>query len=580
MNLTIEKNLEVAMQDGVVLATDVYRPQTSAALPVVMLRLPYNKENPVLLFLAGDILRVAQAGYAVVVQDCRGTYASGGEFSPYFQEARDGADAIAWAAAQPWCNGTVGTMGASYYGATQWLAASEQPPALKAMAPFITTDQYYERWTYQGGAFQLGFMLQWASSTFAVGEVVRRLGRGEAQPADLGAAVAAADAVAQNYAHLPLTDMPGLADLTPYYRDWLAHPSYDDYWRAAAPCEHYEKITAPALNFGGWYDLFLGGTLANYVGMKARGGSELARRHQRLVIGPWVHGYNGGVYPERNFGLLAMDAVADVTGMQIRWFDRWLKDADNGVEREKPVKIFVMGLDQWRDEDDWPLPDTRYERWYLHSGGRANSAAGDGGLSTVAPGAEQPDTYLYDPRDPAPTCGGATFLPGLFIAANAGPRDQRAVEQRADVLCYTSAPLAADLEVTGPVTLRLFVSTSARDTDFTGKLVDVHPDGRAMILTDGILRARYRESLSAPQPMTPDEVCEVEIDLVATSNLFRAGHRLRLEVSSSNFPRFDRNTNSGGCIATETEADFVVATNRVWHDASRPSHLLLPVIAR
>lgn len=568
------------MRDGVVLATDVYRPQTTAALPVVMLRLPYNKENPVLLFLAGDILRVAQAGYAVVVQDCRGTYASGGEFNPYFQEARDGADAIAWAASQPWCNGTVGTMGASYYGATQWLAACEQPAALKAMAPFITTDQYYDRWTYQGGAFQLGFMLQWASSTFAVGEVVRRLGRGEAEPATLGAAVAAADAVARNYAHLPLTDMPGLADLAPYYRDWLAHPSYDDYWRAAAPCEHYEKITAPALNFGGWYDLFLGGTLANYVGMKARGGSGSARRHQRLVIGPWVHGYNGGVYPERNFGLMAMDAVADVTGMQIRWFDRWLKGADNGVDGEKPVKLFVMGLDQWRDEDDWPLPDTRYERWYLHSGGRANSAAGDGGLSTVAPGAEQPDTYLYDPRDPVPTCGGATFLPGLFIAANAGPRDQRAVEQRADVLCYTSAPLAADLEVTGPVTLRLFVSTSARDTDFTGKLVDVHPDGRAMILTDGILRARYRESLSTPKPMTPEEVCEVEIDLVATSNLFRAGHRLRLEVSSSNFPRFDRNTNSGGDIATETEADFVVATNRVWHDTSRPSHLLLPVIAR
>ena len=580
MNLSIEKNLPVTMRDGISLATDVYRPAGNEPLPVVMLRLPYNKENPLLLFLSGDILRVAQAGYAVVVQDCRGTYASEGEFNPYFQEAQDGADAIAWAAAQPWCSGVVGTMGASYYGATQWLAASEQPPALRAMAPFITTDQYYDRWTYQGGAFQLGFMLQWAASTFAVGEVVRRLGQGRASMAEFAAVIAGGDGVAAAYEHLPLSDVPGLEQFAPYYRDWLAHPSYDEYWRAAAPREHYEKISAPALNFGGWYDLFLGGTLANYTGMQARGGSAAARKHQRLVIGPWAHGYNGGVYPERNFGLMAMDAVADVTGMQIRWFDHWLKGQANGVLDDQPVKLFIMGLDAWREEADWPLPDTHYEKWYLHSEGRANSAAGDGLLSTSAPGAEIADSYLYDPRDPVRTCGGATFLPGLFVAANAGPRDQRAIEARADVLCYTSAVLEEDLEVTGPVSLSLFVSSSAVDTDFTGKLVDVYPDGRAMILTDGILRARYRESLSAAKLMQPGTVYELQIDMVATANLFRAGHRIRLEVSSSNFPRFDRNTNSGGVIADETAADFVVATNRVWHDGSHPSYLVLPVIAR
>jgi putative CocE/NonD family hydrolase len=580
MNLVIEKNLSVAMRDGVSLATDVYRPAGEGAWPVVMLRLPYNKENPVLLFLAGDILRVAQAGYAVVVQDCRGTFASGGAFDPYFQEAEDGADAIAWAAAQPWCSGAVGTMGASYYGATQWLAAGQAPPALRAMAPFITTDQYYDRWTYQGGAFQLGFMLQWCASTFALGETVRRLGQGRAGLAELGAAIAGGDGVAAAYEHLPLNSVPGLADLAPYYFDWLAHPSYDDYWRGAAPCEQYENITAPALNFGGWYDLFLGGTLANYTGMKARGGSDTARRQQRLVIGPWVHGYNGGVYPERNFGLMAMDAVADVTAMQIRWFDHWLKGEANGVPDDKPVKLFIMGLDAWREEADWPLPDTCFEKWYLHSDGRANTAAGDGVLSPQAPRAETPDTYLYDPRDPVRTCGGATFLPGLFIAANAGPRDQRAVESRADVLCYTSAVLAEDTELTGPVSLTLYVSSSALDTDFTGKLVDVHPDGRAMILTDGILRARYRESLSAPKLMQPGTVYELVIDMVATANLFRAGHRIRLEVSSSNFPRFDRNTNSGGVIAEESADDCVVATNRVWHDERHPSHVVLPVIRR
>jgi putative CocE/NonD family hydrolase len=580
LNLRILKNEWVTLRDGVRLATDLYLPDTPAPVPAIVMRLPYNKENPFLLFLAGDILRVAQAGFAVVVQDCRGTFASEGEFNPYFQEGQDGADTLSWVASQSWCDGRVGTMGASYYGATQWLAAMESPPALKAMAPFITTDQYYDRWTYQGGAFQLGFMLQWASVTFALGDSVRRLAQGDATLGELSAAIQAGDAVPTHYQHLPLRDMPHLKVLAPYYQDWLAHPAWDDYWRAAAPCEHYEKITAPALNFGGWYDLFLGGTLANYHGMKARGGSPEARRGQHLVIGPWVHGYNGGVYPERNFGLMAHDALADVTGMQIRWFEHWLKGEDRGIESARPVRLFIMGRDVWREEDDWPLPDTRFERWYLHSGGHANTAAGDGILSPTQPGAEAFDTYRYDPANPVPTCGGATFLPGLFVAANAGPRDQQVLERRDDVLCYTSAPLDEDLEVTGPLALVLWVSSSARDTDFTGKLVDVYPDGRAIILSDGILRARYRESLSAPQPLVPGECYEITLDLVATANLFRAGHRIRLEVSSSNFPRFDRNTNTGGVIADETAADFIVATNRVHHDANRPSYLMLPIIDR
>jgi len=287
-----------------------------------------------------------------------------------------------------------------------------------------------------------------------------------------------------------------------------------------------------------------------------------------------------GVYPARNFGLMAHDGVADVTAMQIRWFDHFLKGEANGVLDEAPVKVFVMGPDVWREEADWPLPDTDWQQWYLHSAGSAGTKAEDGVLSPRAPGQEAPDSYLYDPRDPVPTVGGASFLPGLFIAANAGPRDQREVEQRADVLCYTSAMLERDLEVTGPVRLVLYVSSSALDTDFTGKLVDVHPDGTALILTDGILRARYREILSAPQLMTPGEVYRLEIDLVATANVFAVGHRIRLEVASANFPRFDRNTNTGGVIATETEADFVRATNTVWHDELRASHLVLPVIAR
>ncbi|NQV20963.1 MAG: CocE/NonD family hydrolase [Rhodospirillales bacterium] len=573
MQLTIDKNIQVSMRDGVELATDIYRPSDAGKHPVVMMRLPYDKEQPALLFLSGDILRIAGAGYAVVVQDCRGTFQSGGTFNPYFDEAQDGADAIAWAAAQPWSSGAVGTMGASYYGATQWLAATEAPPALKAMAPFITTDQYYDKWTYQGGAFQLGFILQWATATFGVGDVARRLRRGETDVAELGRTILAADAVAERYWHMPLTDLPEFSDIAPYVADWIAHPDYDDFWKAIAPCEHYDNITAPALNFGGWYDIFLGGTLANYVAMKSR-------TPQKLVIGPWAHGYNGGVYAERNFGMMAHDGVADVTRDQIRWFDHWLKGEDNGVEQDKPVKLFIMGPDTWREEDDWPLPGTDWQNWYLHSGGGAEIVGGDGSLSREAPGEEPADTYLYDPRDPVPTVGGASFLPGLFVAANAGPRDQCTVEARPDVLCYTTTALEQDVEVTGPVKLVLYVRSSAPDTDFTGKLVDVYPDGRAINLTDGILRARYRDGFNRQVLMTPGGVYRLEIDLVATANVFRAGHRIRLEVTSSNFPRFDRNTNTGGVIAQETEADFRTATNAVLHDAEHASHLILPLIKR
>jgi hypothetical protein len=244
------------------------------------------------------------------------------------------------------------------------------------------------------------------------------------------------------------------------------------------------------------------------------------------------------------------------------------------------VKIFVMGADAWREEADWPLPDTDWQCWYLHSAGRAGRDLEDGTLDTRTPGSEPHDAYLYDPHDPVPTVGGATFLPGLFVAANAGPRDQRAIEARADVLTYTSAVLTRDLEVTGPVRLVLYVRSDAPDTDFTGKLCDVYPDGRAMILTDGILRARYRESFTAPRPLRAGEIYRLEIDLVATANVFRAGHRIRLEVSSSNFPRFDRNTNTGGVIARESAADFRIAHNEIWHDERHASHLVLPVIAR
>lgn len=597
MEIRIEKSLRVPMRDGVLLATDVYRPADDGAYPTIVNRLPYDKELPIVNF-SFDTLRAVQAGYAVVVQDTRGRYQSEGHFTAFVDEATDGADTIAWAAAQPWSTGSVGMVGGSYFGATQWLAASQAPAALKAIAPFVTTDQYYESWAYQGGAFQLGFNLHWSLVSLGLGELQRQLASGQAELEKFGELVAAIDHNDELYQRLPLTDMPVLDGIADYYQDWLAHPTYDEYWRSTAPRESYGRITAPALNMGGWYDLFLKGTIANYVGMKANGGSAGARRLQRLVIGPWAHGPMGGWYPEKSYGLMSGTDASDITGMQLRWFDQLLKGEDTGIENDRPVKLFVMGVNEWREEADWPLPDTEYVDYYLASGGRANTSAGDGRLTTDAPStaataADAPaagatgalsdaptDSYRYDPRDPTPTVGGSTFLPGLFIGANAGPRDQREVETREDVLSYTSEPLAEPLTVIGPVELVLHASSSALDTDFTAKLVDVHPDGRAENLADGILRARYRDSLSEPSPLTPGEVYELRIDLVATANVFAAGHRIRVDVSSSNFPRFDRNTNTGGTIAEEAAADLVVADNTVHHTPVHPSRLVLPVIRR
>lgn len=580
MDIVVHKNISVRMRDGVMLATDVYRPNTDEQLPALIARTPYNKEqSDILLLLAPDPLRLAQTGYAVVIQDCRGCFQSEGQLQPLFAEADDGVDTIAWVTAQPWSNGVVGMVGGSYLGAAQWLAAARQPAALQALAPFITSDQFHEAWFYQGGAFQLGFALFWALGYFALPNMQRHLHNRQVSFHDLGKTLRAQEQLEALYWHLPLNDLPQLRMAAPFYFDWLAHPDFDAYWKPITVSQHYQQITAAALHIGGWYDPFLAGTLQSYSGIQRNGGSSAARQ-PGLLIGPWSHGNWHGRFAERDFGPLAASSAIDIDGTQLRWFDYWLKGAPDAGDKELPVTIFVMGRDYWREEADWPLPDTIYDHWYLRSGGNANTLNGDGMLSRKAPGSESPDCYVYDPRDPVPTCGGATLLPGAQAAVNAGPRDQRGLEMRPDVLVYSSPPLEHDLEVTGPVTLVLYVASSAYDTDFAGKLVDVYPDGRALILTDGILRARYRNSRSQPELLEPDRIYELQIDLVATANVFRAGHCIRLEVSSSNFPRFDRNSNTGGIIATEGEADLLPATNWVFHDAEHPSHLILPIIER
>jgi uncharacterized protein len=575
MDLTVSKNVKIAMRDGVALATDIYR-ITDEPRPVIFTRLPYDKE----LSVAGnEVMKFINAGYHVVAQDTRGRFASDGVFNPFFHERSDGEDTLKWITEQSWSNGDVAMVGLSYYGATQWMLAAGDAPALKAISPNITGSSYYEGWTYQGGAFELGFTLIWTLTSLGAGEVGRGILRGTHELADLTPLINAIDNVADLYTHTPLNDVEVLAKLAPYYNEWLAHPTDDAFWRDTAPRERYDQVTVPSLNIGGWYDLFIGGTLANYQGIRDHGGSDLARK-PRLIVGPWAHGVNGGEFPSGSFGMLANSVLTGVIETQIRFFDHYVRGVDNGIEAEPPVKIFVMGANVWRNEDDWPLPDTKYTPYYLHSSGRANSSAGDGALSISPPAAENFDAYLYDPRNPVPTVGGQTFLRGLQLGLNSGPRDRAEIETRSDVLCYTTPALREDTEVTGPISLVLHISSSAVDTDFTGALVDLDEDGKATILTEGILRARYRNSMREPERLQPGTSYELTLDLWATSNVFKAGHRIRLEVSSSNFPRFDRNSNTGGTIAEEREEDFLPAMNLVLHGPTHPSRLILPIIER
>lgn len=569
--ILIEKNVMVPMRDGVQLATDIYRLAGANPTPVLAARTPYNKDGILTSGETFDILRAVQAGYTVVVQDVRGRYASEGMFKPHAQETDDGVDMFAWTAVQPWSNGAVGTFGGSYLGATQWLPACEQPPALLAMAPAVTFSDAYEGCSYQGGAKVL-HDLRWVVANIVPAEIERRRALGEKPiaceiPLDVGGA----------FTELPLATHPFIREYAGFYRDWLTQRTQGDYWRPSAPEAGYENITVPALNISGWYDIFLWSTFQNCLGMKQRGGTAEARKNQHLIIGPWTHMNFSGSFPEREFGWGGSAAAIDLPGIHLRWFDRWLKSEENGIDDERPVMIFVMGSDEWRSEAAWPLPDTQYRPYYLHSGGQANTLHGDGMLSTEAPGDESPDVYLYNPMRPVPTVGGQVILPG----GNAtGPRDQRNVELRDDVLVYSTPELVRPVEVTGPIELCLFIASSARDTDFTGKLVDVYPDGRAIILTEGILRTRYRNSFTEPELLEPGHIYELRLNLWATANVFMPGHRIRLEVSSSNFPRFDRNSNTGGDIVTETADQYQTAVNRIFHDVERPSHLILPIIER
>jgi putative CocE/NonD family hydrolase len=573
--IVIEKELEIPMRDGCVLRGDRFRPDSPERLPVLLTRTPYDKKFPQISYNMLDVIRAAQRGYNVLIVDCRGRFASDGVFTCFVDEARDGYDTIEWAAHQPWADGQVGTFGASYVGVTQWLAATQTPPSLKVMVPSITASDYHDGWTYQGGAFSLFFNVSWVMTSLGLGRLMRERETSADARNELATVMSSIDTMRQTTEHLPLKEFPMFRTGAPYFFDWLAHPYYDEYWRKLCIEESYNKIDVPTLNIGGWYDIFQRGTIRNYAGMKAQGAGNA--RRPRLVMGPWYHTLPlGSLVGQVDMGFRSSYVSIDYDGLQLDFFDRWLRGKPNAAADEGPVRVYVMGANDWRDEKEWPLPGTDWRRYYLHSRGSANSAYGDGVLSTETPEHEPADSFLYNPLHPVPTAGG-----GLCCYPNSlqgGAFDQAMVEHRSDVLVYSTPPLAEEVEVTGPITFTLYASSSAPDTDFTAKLVDVTACGFARNLTDGIIRARVRESQSDPKLMTPGKIYEFNIDMWSTSNLFKAGHRIRLEVSSSNFPRFDRNLNTGHELFVDAEMRPALQT--VMHERGFASYLTLPVIPK
>lgn len=579
VGVRVEYDVPATMRDGTVLRANVYRPDDGGvgSYPVLLTRLPYGKDLP----LGSSVLDPGQAarrGYVVVVQDTRGTFTSEGEWFPLVHEGPDGADTVAWAATLPGSNGDVGMYGVSYFGHTQLAAAAQHPPALRALAPMMTwadSDDPTAGVTTRNGVLELGAQGGW-NLEMGIDQLARRhRGNPEMFGRALYGLVQEIDNLpTTGYAELPLDRFGPLARLeleAPLYSS--IHNRDDAAYVQQARVSNAYALGVPALHIGGWYDIFLNGTLRNFAAMRANSGAN-----QYLFIGPWTHGNVNRAQGDLDFGFASsgalMDLRIDLMSQHLQFFDRWLKGMQNGFDMHPAVKYFVMGANIWRSSDTWPPVGSEPQEWYLHSQGRANGATGDGVLSRVRPSDESADSYVYDPAQPVPTIGGATLLPSIL---RPGPRDQRPIEQRQDVLVYTSAPLDQPLEVVGPVSATLYVASDAPDTDFVARLVDVYPDGRAITITDGIMRMSHREGPGAMlPPLEPSQVYCIDVDLWSTGLVFLPGHRIRLDVASSSFPRWERNLNTGDNSATSTE--MRVAHQSVVHDAAHPSRLVLPVL--
>lgn len=536
-------HLPVEMRDGVDLATDVYLPEAEGQFPTLLVRDMYSNGS------TGVRQRYAKFatanGYAFVFQSVRGRYDSEGNWYPYFQEINDGDDTLTWIAEQSWSDGQVGMFGSSYLASVQWLAALNRNPALVAIAPAVSPGNYYRDVAYPGGAFSLLSRARWG-----IGLVGSRT--------NMSFAVDWINGIK----HLPLETLAESVGFNVrHFQDWLAHPTYDAYWKPLNLEARATEMSVPALNIGGWYDVFLRSTIGSYKTMTEQAATETARNGQRLVIGPWPHAWNtsSGV-GDLDFG---EDSVINAEAMFLEWFDYWMKD---GPEPSgAPIRIFVMGENVWRDESEWPLANTQYTPYYLHE---------DKTLSATMPASNRGELrYTYDPADPVPTLGG-----NIMESTLRGPYDQSPLDDREDVLRFVTEPFAEAMEITGPISAEIYAESTARDTDFMAKLIVIKPDGRAINLVDGVIRARFREGFETEKLIEPGEVYRYDIDLWATSYRLSPGDRLRVDISSSNYPRLARNLNTGAPFAKTTE--MKVARQTLHLSRQYPSKVTLPVILR
>lgn len=565
-SIRIDRDVSMEMRDGTILRADIYRLDDAEKHPAILVRTPYGKSRDF-----PNLFDKVLAGYTMVIQDVRGRFASEGKFQAEGEALTtgkpDGYDSVEWIANQQWCDGNVGMTGGSALGGAQWTTAMENPPHLKAIAPSIAG--HGPRIQRSGGVIGLSGVI--GNTPMMAADIANRLEKAGKDVAEMRRIIEwAINNPEEVYNFLPLKDLPiaqfeGMGEMWKTRLQPGLESDEEKHWR-------YEKIMVPCFHVEGWYDFVEWGTFENFKKMREGGGSQIARLGQYLVVGPWPHNTTLEALGDFNFGALAGQPQPSINEQQLAFFDKYLRGRDIKIPI---VKYFLMGMNQWKEADDWPLPETTWHRYYLHSQGNANTSIGDGLLSRTEPNTESPDRFIYDPQRPVPTVGGRVRAVAGVVA---GPIDQSHIEKRRDILCYTTAELKDDIEITGPFEVHIFAATSAKDTDFTAKLCDVYPNGQSYNLAEGIKRARGLKSPDHPELINPNQVYEYVISMGESSRLFRKGHRIRIDISSSNFPQWDRNMNTGNPIGEDTKG--IPAMQTIYHQSEFASYIDLPVIPK
>ncbi len=576
-NIIVERDVMITMRDGVKLAADIYRPDNDATHPTLVNLHPYDNDMFLVVHeLLFSPLIAAQKGYAVVTAESRGRAGSEGEWKPYGEEGKDAYDVVEWAADQSWSDSHIGLYGACALGLAAIQGAVEAPPHLKAVFAYMTATNFHNGWTYsKGGALELGFQMSWVWKILARDTLSRLdLAPDTLEKASQQLAEAEAD-MNGSASYLPLIDFPPFQNgAAPYWREWLSHPNYDEFWQKVDNVAHASSIKVPILHLSAWYDTCMQGHMDLNAALRKNSDPQVRNQH-RMIIGPTDHSAYYNKRPsyagERDFGPEALTGPDIVSAQLFEWFDHWLRDEPQTFMPENAVRYYHMGENSWQETQSWP-PQHTIESYYLHSAGQANSRLGNGTLSTEPPGTEPADSFVYDPLDPVPTTGGRSM-----IDVPTGIMNQSQLEERQDILVYTTPRLAKALVLTGPLSVTLYASSDAEDTDFTAKLVDVEPDGYCANIAEGIIRARYRNGAEKEEFLEPNKVTAFTIDLWDIAHTVKPNHQLRLEISSSNFPRFDRNLNSRITPALGSVSDAQKAVQQIFHNAEHPSSLNLPI---